>query len=105
MSNLAGIPSASILCLRDMIAEIDVMKSLPTAEEIQKMIDRWRVVELGLHKTEEKGKRAAALINEHEIQVLLKTRKFRDAQEERRHRARQGWLARDYEEQLKNPKS
>lgn len=67
------------------------------------MIVRWRVVELGLHKTEEKGKRAAVLINEHEIQVLLKTRKFRDAQKERRHRsrqrARQGWLARDYEEQ------
>ncbi len=107
MSNLAGIPSASVLCLRNMIAEIDAMKSLPTAKETQEMIARWQVVELHLHKTEDQGKRAAALINEHEIQVLLKTRKFRDAQEERRHRqrARQGWLARDYEEQSKNPKS
>ena len=52
------------------------------------MIVRWRVVELGLHKTEEKGKRAAVLINEHEIQVLLKTRKFRDAQKERRYRSK-----------------
>jgi len=102
VSNLAGIQSASVLCLRNMIAEIDVMKSLPTAEEIQEMIVRWRGVELGLHKTEEKGKRAAALINEYQIQVLLKTRKFRDAQKERRHRsrqrARQEGLARDYED-------
>jgi len=98
MSNLAGIPSASVLCLRNMIAEIDAMKSLPTTEEIQEMVVRWQVVELGLHETEEKGKRAAALISEHAIQVLLKTRKFRDAQKERRRRtrqrARQGWLAR-----------
>ena len=80
MSNLARISSARVLCLRNMIAEIDAMKSLPTAEEIQEMIVRWQVVELGLHKTEEKGKRGAALINEHTIQLLLKTRKFRDAQ-------------------------
>lgn len=98
MSNLAGIPSASVLCLRNMIAEIDAMKSSPTTGEIHEMIVRWQAVEQGLHKTEEKGKRAATLINEHAIQVLLKTRKFRDAQKERRHRTRQrasqGWLAR-----------
>jgi len=89
MSNLAGNSSASVLCLRKIIAEIDAMKSLPTVEEIQEMIVRWQMVERGLHKTEDQGKRAATLINEHVLQVLLKTRKFRDAQKERRHQTRQ----------------
>lgn len=74
----AGMPGYDIRCMAHMIDAIDAMDPQPqTEEEKLAVVAEWRQRELALHDDPARGHAAANLISLREIDVILRTQKFR----------------------------
>ena len=72
---------ASVAMLPEIIAEIDAMDSKPTAKQRRELIARYRT-EGDKHHGQRVGPVARSMINENLIDVLLRTRKWREVEDE-----------------------